>query len=149
MRRTALALRLAGARLAARPSWTLSDFVRLLDGGHPAFPALPPFSVFPAPAGSQDGITACLRPGYDLLEEEEARLLRLLALARGGATDIAGAAALGGLSPARAGQFLERLTGRGLLESPRPGVYRQYPLLRMFAAERSHEQDRPEERRRP
>ncbi|MER6781091.1 MULTISPECIES: BTAD domain-containing putative transcriptional regulator [unclassified Streptomyces] len=141
-----LALRLAGARLAARPSWTLSDFVRLLDGGHPAFPALPPFSVFPAPAGSQDGITACLRPGYDLLEEEEARLLRLLALPRGGATDIAGAAALGGLSPARAGQFLERLTGRGLLESPRPGVYRQYPLLRMFAAERSHEQDRPEER---
>ncbi|MFE2551977.1 BTAD domain-containing putative transcriptional regulator [Streptomyces sp. NPDC059355] len=141
-----LALRLAGARLAARPSWTLSDFVRLLDGGHPAFPALPPFSVFPAPAGSQDGVTACLRPGYDLLEEEEARLLRLLALPRGGATDIAGAAALGGLSPARAGQFLERLTGRSLLESPRPGVYRQYPLLRMFAAERSHEQDRPEER---
>ncbi|WP_159046073.1 AfsR/SARP family transcriptional regulator [Streptomyces sp. WM6372] len=141
-----LALRLAGARLAARPSWTLSDFVSLLDGSHPAFPALPPFSVFPAPAGSQDGITACIRPGYDLLEDEEARLLRLLALPCRGATDIAGAAALGGLSPARAGQFLERLTGLGLLESPCPGVYRQYPLLRMFAAERSREQDRPEER---
>ncbi|MFE3765888.1 BTAD domain-containing putative transcriptional regulator [Streptomyces sp. NPDC059104] len=140
-----LALRLAGARLAARPSWSLSDFVRLLDGTHPAFPALPPFSVFPAPAGSQDGITACIRPSYDLLDDEEARLFRLLALPRRGATDIAGAAALGGLPPARAGQFLERLTGLGLLESPRPGVYRQYPLLRMFAAERSREDDRPEE----
>ncbi|WP_331733024.1 BTAD domain-containing putative transcriptional regulator [Streptomyces sp. NBC_01276] len=140
-----LALRLAGARLAARPSWSLSDFVRLLDGTHPAFPALPPFSVFPAPAGSQDGVTACIRPSYDLLDDEEARLFRLLALPRRGATDIAGAAALGGLSPARAGQFLERLTGLGLLESPCPGVYRQYPLLRMFAAERSREDDRPEE----
>ncbi|MFI1457505.1 AfsR/SARP family transcriptional regulator [Streptomyces roseus] len=141
-----LALRLAGARLAARPAWTPSDLVRLLDGSHPAFPTLPPFSVFPAPAGSQDGLTACIGPGYDLLEEEEARLLRLLALPRGGATDIAGAAALGGLPPARAGQALERLTGLGLLESPCPGVYRQYPLLRMFAAERSRAQDRPEER---
>ncbi|GLV87684.1 regulatory protein AfsR [Streptomyces lavendulae subsp. lavendulae] len=140
-----LALRLAGARLAARPSWSLSDFVRLLDGSHPAFPALPPFSVFPAPAGSQDGVTACIRPSYDLLDDEEARLFRLLALPRRGATDIAGAAALGGLPPARAGQCLERLTGLGLLESPRPGVYRQYPLLRMFAAERSREEDRPEE----
>ncbi|MFF3650928.1 BTAD domain-containing putative transcriptional regulator [Streptomyces sp. NPDC002181] len=141
-----LALRLAGARLAARPSWTPSDVVRLLDGSHPAFPTLPPFSVFPAPAGSQDGVSACIGPGYDLLEDEEARLLRLLALPRRGATDIAGAAAIGGLPPARAGEFLERLTGLGLLESPCPGVYRQYPLLRMFAAERSREQDRPEER---
>ncbi|MFD7841072.1 BTAD domain-containing putative transcriptional regulator [Streptomyces sp. NPDC059761] len=141
-----LALRLAGARLAARPSWSLSDLVRLFDGCHPAFPALPPFSVFPAPAGgSPDGITACVRPSYDLLDADEARLFRLLALPRRGATDVAGAAALGGLPPARAGQFLERLTGLGLLESPCPGVYRQYPLLRMFAAEHSREHDRPEE----
>ncbi|MFJ8166641.1 AfsR/SARP family transcriptional regulator [Streptomyces sp. NPDC096136] len=141
-----LALRLAGARLAARPSWSLSDFVRLLDGCHPAFPALPPFSVFPAPAGTQDGITACVRPSYDLLDGEEARLFRLLALPGRGAKDVAGAAALGGLSPARTGQFLERMTGLGLLASPSPGVYRQYPLLRTFAAERSRDGDRPEER---
>ncbi|MEU9081786.1 BTAD domain-containing putative transcriptional regulator [Streptomyces sp. NPDC048357] len=141
-----LALRLAGARLAARPAWSLSDFVRLLDGHHPAFPALPPFSVFPASAGSQDGITACVRPSYDLLDDEEARLFRLLALTRRGTTDVTGAAALGGLPPARAGQFLERMTGLGLLESPCPGVYRQYPLLRMFGAERSREDDRPDER---
>ncbi|MGW6984596.1 BTAD domain-containing putative transcriptional regulator, partial [Streptomyces sp. NPDC054932] len=117
-----LALRLAGARLAARPSWSLSDFVRLLDGHHPAFPALPPFSVFPAPTGSPDGITACVRPSYDRLDPEEARLLRLLAVTRRGTTDVAGAAALGGLPPARAGQFLERMTGLGLLESPCPGA---------------------------
>ncbi|MGW7102512.1 AfsR/SARP family transcriptional regulator [Streptomyces sp. NPDC054838] len=141
-----LALRLAGARLAARPSWSVSDFVHLLDGSHPAFPALPPLAAFPAPAGSQDGITACVRPSYDLLDGEEARLFRLLALPGRGATDVAGAAALGGLAPARTGQFLERMTGLGLLESPRPGVYRQYPLLRTFAAERSRVQDRPEER---
>ncbi|WP_404955076.1 AfsR/SARP family transcriptional regulator [Streptomyces sp. 147326] len=140
-----LALRLAGARLAARPAWSLTDFVRLLDGHHPAFPALPPFSVFPSSAGSQDGITACVRPSYDLLDDEEARLFRLLALTRRGTTDVTGAAALGGLSPSRAGQFLERMTGLGLLESPCPGVYRQYPLLRMFAAERSREDDRPGE----
>ncbi|MEV7446864.1 BTAD domain-containing putative transcriptional regulator [Streptomyces sp. NPDC091204] len=141
-----LALRLAGARLAARPSWSVSDFVRLLDGSHPAFPALPPFAVFPASAGSQDAITACVRPSYDLLDDEEARLFRLLALTRRGATDVTGAAALGGLPPARAGQFLERMTGLGLLESPCPGVYRQYSLLRMFGAERSREEDRPDER---
>ncbi|WP_327380621.1 AfsR/SARP family transcriptional regulator [Streptomyces sp. NBC_01207] len=141
-----LALRLAGARLATRPSWSLSDFVRLLDGCHPAFPALPPFSVFPASAGSQDGITACVRPSYDLLEGEEARLFRLLALRGRGATDVAGAAALGGLSPTRTGQFLERMTGLGLLESPQPGVYRHYALLRTFAAELSRADDRPDER---
>ncbi|MEW1639608.1 BTAD domain-containing putative transcriptional regulator [Streptomyces sp. NPDC093801] len=141
-----LALRLAGARLAARPSWSLSDFVRLLNGCHPAFPALPPFSVFPAPAGTQDGITACVRPSYDLLDDEEARLFRLLALSGPGTRDVAGAAALGGLSPARTGQFLERMTGLGLLASPAPGVYLHYPLLRTFAAERSRDDDRPEER---
>ncbi|MFF9639871.1 AfsR/SARP family transcriptional regulator [Kitasatospora aureofaciens] len=132
-----LALRLAGSRLVARPAWSLSDMVRLLDGSRWAMDA---------PAGGADGLATCFRHSYDLLRDEEARLFRLMAIPRQAATDTEGAAALAGLPPAETARCLERLADLGLLETPVPDTYRFHDLLREFAAARSQEQDRPEER---
>ncbi|WBP86342.1 ATP-binding protein [Kitasatospora cathayae] len=132
-----LALRLAGSRLVARPAWSLSDMVRLLDGSRWAMDA---------PAGGADGLATCFRHSYDLLGDEEARLFRLMAIPRQPTTDTEGAAALAGLPPAETGRCLERLADLGLLETPVPDTYRFHDLLREFAAARSEEQDRPEER---
>ncbi|MER5727172.1 BTAD domain-containing putative transcriptional regulator [Streptomyces sp. NPDC002138] len=134
-----LALRIAGSRLATRPAWGLADFLRLLDGGHPA-PA-PPGG--PGGGGAEDSVEACFRLSYDLLTRAEARLFRLLAVPRAQTVHLAAAAALAGLALPEAERHLERLTALGLLESPAPFTYRFHDLLKEFAAARSREYDAP------
>ncbi|MER7466650.1 NB-ARC domain-containing protein [Streptomyces sp. NPDC097981] len=132
--RLPLALRIAGSRLATRPGWSLAAFLELLEGRR---------SPFSAATGGEDGVEACFRLSYELLDEAEARLFRLLALPDQEDTDVAGAAALAALEPACAEEFLERMTGLGLLESPAPGRYRYHDLLRAFARARSAQEDGP------
>ncbi|GGT20903.1 hypothetical protein GCM10010286_53090 [Streptomyces toxytricini] len=135
-----LALRLAGSRLATRPAWALADYVRLLDGARPALLGRA------GGQGGADGVDACFRLSYDLLDPEQARLFQLLSLPRAAALDTAGAAALAGMAEAEAEGHLERIAALGLLESPAPGVHRLHDLLREYAAARSREDDTPADR---
>ncbi|MFJ2823214.1 AfsR/SARP family transcriptional regulator [Streptomyces toxytricini] len=135
-----LALRLAGSRLATRPAWALADYVRLLDGARPALLGRA------GGQGGADGVEACFRLSYDLLDPEQARLFRLLSLPRAATLDTAGAAALAGMAEAEAEGHLERIAALGLLESPAPGVHRLHDLLREFAAARSRGDDTPADR---
>ncbi|MHC6629880.1 AfsR/SARP family transcriptional regulator [Streptomyces globosus] len=132
-----LALRLAGSRLATRPAWALADYVRLLDGARPALLGRA------GGQGDADGVEACFRLSYDLLDPAQARLFRMLSLPRAATLDTAGAAALAGMAESEAEGHLERIAALGLLESPAPGVHRLHDLLREFAAARSREDDTP------
>ncbi|CAL9353981.1 hypothetical protein SUDANB120_00522 [Streptomyces sp. enrichment culture] len=130
-----LALRIAGSRLATRPGWSLAAFRGLLEGRR---------APFSAEAGGEDGVEACFRLSYELLDAAEARLFRLLALPEQEDADVADASALAGIDPAHAEELLERMTELGLLESPAPQRYRFHDLLRAFARARSAEEDGPE-----
>ncbi|HEY3954348.1 MAG TPA: tetratricopeptide repeat protein, partial [Streptosporangiaceae bacterium] len=130
-----LAIRIAGARLAARAGWSVrtlasrlrSEQRRLdeLKAGDLAVRATfeVSFASLPAPAGS-GGVDA-------------ARAFRLLGLWAGPVISLAAAAALFGQPDDDAEDALEQLVDAHLLESPGPGVYRFHDLLRVYAAERS------------
>ena len=135
-----LALRVAGARLAARPDWTLARFAdRLADSAR----RLDELSV------PDLAVRAALADAYQALTVPDRRLLRLLA--GYGPAEFAAwtASALsGGTDPEPA---LDRLVDANLLEptgtdpagQPR---YRMHALLRDFGAERSAAEDTPADR---
>lgn len=138
-----LALRIAGARLAARPSWPLralaeqlADERRRLDRlrlGHLA-------------------VRASFELSYQGLLDADggslaARAFRLLGLLDGPDVSIPVAAALVDQPPVEVEAVLERLVDAQMLESPTPGRYRLHDLLRLFAAELATEQERASVRR--
>jgi hypothetical protein len=116
-----LAIRGAGALLAARPSLRIGALARRLTRGR--MEELP-------------GAVSCFEPGYDLLEPDEARAFRLLALADGPGFSTGAAQAALGLRHQRADDLLEALTDLSLLECTAPGRYRYHDLLRLFALNR-------------
>ncbi|MFJ5921587.1 BTAD domain-containing putative transcriptional regulator [Kitasatospora sp. NPDC092948] len=131
-----LALRICGARLAARPSWTVRHLVeRLADEGR----ALDELSL-----GSLD-VRSAFTTGCEALDPPTVRAFHLLALAPTDTVGPATAARLLGESPARAERLLERLADAGLLTAREPGHYRYEPLLRTYARELAHPRptDRP------
>jgi DNA-binding SARP family transcriptional activator len=140
-----LAIRIAGARLAARRGWTvrtlasrLSSEQRRLDelqAGDLAVRACfeVSFASLPGPS-STDGI-------------DPARAFRLLGLWQGPAIGLPAAAALFGQSEASAADALELLVDAHLVESPGPDSYRFHDLLRVYAAERC-QADEPAQARR-
>lgn len=117
-----LAVRGAGAWLAARPSLRIDALARRLVRGR--------MEELPA-------AVACFRLGYDLLGRDEARAFRLLALADGPGFSTGAAGAALGLRPQHADDILETLADLSLLESCAPGRYRFHDLLRLFALNRS------------
>ncbi|GLY82371.1 NB-ARC domain-containing protein [Actinoallomurus iriomotensis] len=117
-----LAVRGAGAWLAARPSLRIDALARRLASGR--------MEELPA-------AVACFRLGYDLLGRDEARAFRLLALADGPGFSTGAAGAALGLRPQRADDILETLADLSLLESCAPDRYRFHDLLRLFALNRS------------
>jgi hypothetical protein len=125
-----LAIRGAGAWLAARPSLGIDVLARLLACGR--------MEELPA-------AVACFGLGYDLLGADEARAFRLLAVADGPGFSTGAAGATLGLRRQRADDLLETLTDLSLLECSAPGRYRFHDLLRLFALNRA---GRPGERAR-
>lgn len=117
-----LAIRGAGAWLAARPSLGIGVLVRLLMRGR----------VEELPAA-----VACFGVGYDLLGSDEARAFRLLALADGPGFSTGAAGAALGMRRQCADDLLETLTDLSLLECTAPGRYRFHDLLRLFALNRT------------
>lgn len=134
-----LALRIAAARLAGRPSWQvatladrLADHSRRLDelrvedlAVRASF--LMSYAQLRAPDGP-DG------PG-------PARAFRLLGLAPGVDIGLRAAAALLGQPLDRTEQVLEHLVDVSLLDSTGPDRYRLHDLLRDFAAERAEAEE--------
>lgn len=140
--RLPLALRIAGARLAAKPHWSVRHLVRRLEDQRRRLDELSP---------NEGGVRAGFRLSYRDLPPAAARMYRRLGLLT--MPDFAawvGAAVLD-TDPIEAEDLIEELVDAQLLEvaSGRPGEpprYRFQALLRLFAWECAQEEDTPEER---
>ena len=140
-----LAIRIAGARLAARGGWNvryladrLSDERRRLDelrvGNLEVRASFEvSFATLPAPGG-QGAV-------------DPARAFRLLGLWTGPFIGLPAAAALLGEPGDAVAPALDVLADAHLLESPAPDEYRFHDLLRVYAAERARTQESEDDRR--
>jgi DNA-binding SARP family transcriptional activator/tetratricopeptide (TPR) repeat protein len=123
--RLPLAIRIAAARLRARPNWTaeyLAD--RLRDGRH----RLTELSV------SGQSVSAAIDLSYRHLSSPAQHLYRLLSLHPGSDLDTRAAAALADVPVQHAGELLDNLIDAHLLEEPVAGRYRFHDLIRAHAA---------------
>jgi tetratricopeptide (TPR) repeat protein/transcriptional regulator with XRE-family HTH domain len=130
-----LALRIAGARLGARANWAVSTLARRLSDRRRRLNEL---------AIGDLAARACFEVSYAALDRPEftgvrslKRAFRLLGLVPGPDVSLPAAAALLGLSAARAELVLEALVDTHLLDSPEPDRYRMHDLIRLYAAERA------------
>jgi DNA-binding SARP family transcriptional activator len=140
-----LAIRIAGARLAARSGWSVRTLADRLRGEQRR---LDEFTV------GDLAIRACFEVSFASLPRsrrtediDPARAFRLLGLWQGPAIGLPAAAALFGQPDYSAADATESLVDAHLLESPAPDAYRFHDLLRVYAAERC-QADEPEQDRR-
>ncbi|GAA2213055.1 transcriptional regulator AfsR [Nonomuraea monospora] len=135
-----LALRIVGARLAARPDWTLPDLeTRLAD-------ATRRLDVLQY---ADQAVRASIAVSHHHLREEPAgrdaaHLLPLLGLLGLPTHTPAATAALTGWPAHRAEAALERLQDARLLEPAGPDRYRFHDLVGLYARERAHDLSSPE-----
>lgn len=121
-----LALRIAGARLAARPAWAVSSFAERLAASRRTLEEL---------SYGDLAVRASFRLSYQALPGPRARVFRLLGAAPPGELTSLSAAALLDMSERAAETELDALCDAYMLESPNPGRYRPHDLLRLLAAE--------------
>ena len=140
-----LALRIAGARLAARPSWSLQALAgRLMDERARLNELqLGDLAVRASFEISYEALSAVYGPA----EVSCARTFRLLGLLEGPDVSVDVVAALTGGTPGATDEALERLVDAQLLESPSPGRYQMHDLLRLFAREHAFRDDAQDDRR--
>ncbi|MEU1766751.1 AfsR/SARP family transcriptional regulator [Streptomyces rimosus] len=119
-----LALRLAAARLAARPRLALRAMADDLVDEHQRLSLL---------SGEDLGVAATLRLSVQQLPPAGAQLFRQLALHVGSELDGAAAAALSGLSPAGTRTALDELAAAHLVEEWTGDRYLMHDLTRLYA----------------
>ncbi len=119
-----LALRLAAARLAARPRLALRAMADDLVDEHQRLSLL---------SGEDLGVAATLRLSVQQLPPAGAQLFRQLALHVGSELDGAAAAALSGLSPAGTRAALDELAAAHLVEEWTGDRYLMHDLTRLYA----------------
>jgi tetratricopeptide (TPR) repeat protein len=137
-----LAIRIAGARLAARRGWTVATMARrLADEQH---------RLDELTAGDL-AVRACFEVSFTSLSSspatgavDPARTFRLLGLWQGPYISVQAAAALLDEPADRVADALEILVDAHLLESPYPDWYRFHDLLRTYAAERAKADETPQ-----
>ncbi|MGH8932741.1 MAG: tetratricopeptide repeat protein [Egibacteraceae bacterium] len=127
-----LALRIAGARLRARPSWPVAALARRLADERRRLGEL---------RVGELGVRASFQLSYGGLDAAEARAFRLLGLLEGSDATAGVAAALTRSTVPEIEAILERLVDAQLLETPSPDRYRFHDLLRLFARERAEAED--------
>ncbi|MDH6132295.1 DNA-binding SARP family transcriptional activator [Kitasatospora sp. MAA4] len=134
-----LALRISGARLSARPAWSLTTLAERLDDGRGRLQALTVghLAVHATFAASY----LAIRDGDNAVEREAARAFRLLGLWPGQLFAVESAAALLDRPAPRVGDLLELLADSHLLQTPAPHRYRFHDLLGEYAAERADEEE--------
>ncbi|MBP2338948.1 DNA-binding SARP family transcriptional activator [Saccharothrix coeruleofusca] len=122
--RLPLALRIAGARLASRPRWTVQSLVDELRDEQGRLSGLS------LEAGR--GVHAALAVSYRELPEAAARLLRRLGLHPGTDLDSYTAAALMDINVVTARTHLRTLAYANLLHESMPDRYSRHDLVRLF-----------------
>ncbi|RKN46298.1 AfsR/SARP family transcriptional regulator [Micromonospora endolithica] len=132
-----LAIRLAGARLAHRPAWTVRDLARLLDDtadrlGHLAL--------------RERSVAGAFATSYGSLSWEGRRLFRFLAVHPGPHFTVKVAAAILGADLSTAARVLDELIDCHLVEAVQGGRHRMHDLLRRYSADLSMDIDTAEER---
>jgi DNA-binding SARP family transcriptional activator/Tfp pilus assembly protein PilF len=136
-----LAIRIAGARLAARRGWTVRTLAGRLADQRRRMDEL---------TAGDLGMRACFQVSFDALPSKNgsgaapARTFRLLGVWQGPSIGLPAAAALIGEPQDPVADALEVLVDANLLESPAPDRYRLHDLLRAYAAERAQADDPPQ-----
>ncbi|MEU5694125.1 BTAD domain-containing putative transcriptional regulator [Actinosynnema sp. NPDC020468] len=123
--RLPLALRIAGARLASRPRWTVQSLVDELRDEDSRLSALS------LPEAGR-GVHAALAVSYRELPEGAARLFRRLGLHPGMDLDSYAAAALLDINVVTARTHLRTLAYANLLHESTPDRYSRHDLVRLF-----------------
>jgi tetratricopeptide (TPR) repeat protein len=129
-----LALGLVAGHIRAKPGWTLTDHADWLDERHDG-------------RRLDAGIELALDLSYHDLPAGRRRLLRLLALHPGQDLDAYAAAALADTDLPAARAHLHHLRADHLLQQGIPGRYTFHDLIRAYATDRAHDEDRPPDRR--
>ncbi|UBU09488.1 AfsR/SARP family transcriptional regulator [Nonomuraea gerenzanensis] len=131
-----LAIRIAAARLIARPGLSLRVLADRL--------AVEEHRLSELQADDQ-AVRACFMMSYRSLDAESSRLFRLLSLLGGAVISVVAAAALADRPEPRTADLLDRLTEAQLLEVCGHDRYRMHDLIRLFARERAREEDTEED----
>lgn len=139
--RLPLALRIAGARLAARPAWPLRTLVSKLTDARGRLDELR-FGDLAVRTSFEVSYDA-FRLGGRSDDADAVHAFRLLSTVPGQDVSLPVAAALLDHPADRTENALERLVDAQLLESPDSVRYHMHDLLRLFASERA-EQEEPE-----
>ncbi|WP_433283625.1 BTAD domain-containing putative transcriptional regulator [Micromonospora sp. CA-244673] len=133
-----LALRLAGARLAHRPGWRVSDLAERLATGSDPLAEL---------AAGQRSVGQAFALSYAQLPPPAQRLFRLLGLHPGARFDNGVAAALLGVPMPASQHLLDELVDAHLAEEVQPGRYRLHDLIREYSRTISGQPEHATERR--
>ncbi|MES4904263.1 MULTISPECIES: BTAD domain-containing putative transcriptional regulator [unclassified Streptomyces] len=116
-----LALRITGARLQNRPSWTLAHLVDRMSDDARRLGEL---------RADDRSVEAAFRMSYDQLAPELRRTFRALGLSPTAGFDPLTPAVMLGRSREDTEDLLERLVDASLLQQPQPGRYRLHDLVR-------------------
>ncbi|PZV95106.1 DNA-binding transcriptional activator of the SARP family [Micromonospora phaseoli] len=127
-----LAIRLAGSRLAHRPTWRLVDLTALLADNFRRLDHL---------AAGDRSVAGAFAVSYDPLTGPVKRLFRLLSVHPGDDFGVPAAAALSGLPFGETVDALDDLLECHLVEEIGPGRYRMHDLIRQYAHELSIQHD--------
>ena len=121
-----VAIRIAGARLRHRPTWTVGHLVRRLRHEHHRLAEL---------QVEDRSVSAAFALSYRQLRPEQQRLYRLLGTVPGPDVDVDAVAALAGLAPLHTAHLLDGLLDRHLLVQHLPARYTFHDLMRQHARE--------------
>jgi hypothetical protein len=130
-----LALRIAGARLRSRRSWTMEMLATFMEDERQRLGRLEMGEL---------GVRASFSLSYQQLEPEAARAFRLLSLLGMPEISVGLVAAVIDRGLASAELLLDQLADAALLEPLTPGRYRFHDLLRLFARERAEVEESAE-----
>lgn len=132
-----LALRIAGARLAGRPDWSLARFGERLGNQQRRLDELQAADL---------RVRSCFEVGYGTLTSSAKAAFRLFGVLEVPEVSVELAAALVDVDPKPAESALDELAEARLLEPVGDGRFRMHDLLRLFAAELAEAHDSPDER---